>query len=65
MRRIITAVVFAGAAMIGCDLLAAAAAQGTLYTKDGGQKSGLIKWSARNKSYVITTKAANGSTMDM
>ena len=66
MRRIITAVVFAGVAAFGLDLLAApAAAQGTLYTKDGGQKSGVVKWSARNRSYVVTTKAANGSSMDM
>lgn len=65
MRRIITAIVFAGVAALASDLRAAAAAQGTLFTKDGGQKSGVIKWSARNKSYVITQKQANGSTMDM
>ena len=63
MRRIITAIAFAGAAALASA--PAAAAQGTLYTKDGGQKSGVIKWSARNKSYVITQKQANGSTMDM
>lgn len=65
MRRIITALVFAGVAAFGSDLLAAAAAQGTLYTKDGGQKSGVIKWSGGRKVYVITTKTANGSAMDM
>ena len=64
MRRITTAIVFAAAAVLGGDLAAAVAAQGTLYTKDGGQKSGLIKWSARNKSYVITQKQASG-TMDI
>lgn len=65
MRRIITAIVFAGVAAFAGELRAAAAAQGTLYTKDGGHKSGVIKWSARNRSYVITQKQANGSTMDM
>ena len=65
MRRIITAIVIAGVAALAGELRAAAAAQGTLYTKDGGQKSGVIKWSGRNKSYVITQKQANGSTMDM
>jgi TolA-binding protein len=65
MRRTIKAIVFVGLAALASDIMAAAAVQGTLYTKDGGQKSGSIRWSARNKSYVITQSQANGSTMDM
>ena len=65
MRRLITALVFAAAVSAGETLHAAAAAQGTVYKKDGGQVSGIVKWSVRDKGYAVTQKQANGSTMDL
>lgn len=65
MRSIVKSFVLAGLVAFGGSLSAGVAVQGTVSTASG-RKSGLVKYSPRNKgTYVITQKQASGTTMDV